>query len=618
LEIDMYVLFLLILIAAGVVVMSHGLSGRRWWEAGVGILLLAIGPVLLSILNIWGELLWFRSLDFSSRFWTALAARLGLTAGGAIAGSAVAWLLVRGIPRDRVLARLVPALLGAVIGGLWGAANWTTVLKFWYRVPAGTTDPIFERDISFFLFTLPLLEGLAGLLLLLAFVSLAGALAPFVRWRRVPAATGSDALSAAVDTGAEGLGDRLRGVLIAGGALTLALSGRAYLAAFGLMYSRFGAVYGPGWTDVYVRLPGYYLLAAVLALAGATLILGALVGDAARISRRRLWILGSPVLASLGVWLMGLVLLPGLFQWLHVQPNEITVEKPFIEHNIRLTRQAFKLDDVETRAFPVESEFTESLVEANRATLSEVRLWDPRALNAVYEQFQEIRLYYEFADVDVDRYTIDGQYRAVMISAREMAAIRNLPRRNRTFVNLRFKYTHGYGLTMVPVSEFTPEGLPNMLVKDIPPRSASEDLSVRRPEIYYGELTDTHVLVNTAEKEFNYPSGQENVYAHYSGNGGVVLSSFLRKLAFGWKFDGTRLVVSRYLTPESRILFHRQVHDRVRTLAPFLHFDDDAYIVLDQGNSTGSWMPIPPRQPIRTASRIFPGRRRPMTARTAR
>ncbi|NIT56184.1 MAG: UPF0182 family protein, partial [Aliifodinibius sp.] len=222
------------------------------------------------------------------------------------------------------------------------------------------------------------------------------------------------------------------------------------------------------------------------------------------------------------------------------------------------------------------------MVQENRNLFSNIRLWDWRALDAVYKQFQEIRLYYEFADVDIDRYSIGNAYRQVMVSAREMD-IGNLPAQSQTFVNERFKYTHGYGITLTNVSEFTPEGLPQLLIKDIPPKSAYPELEVTQPQIYYGELTNTHVIVNSTEEEFDYPSGDKNVYTRYSGDGGVQLSNLWRKFLFGWKFDGTRLFLSGYPTNESRILFHRQINERVKTLAPFLHFEDDPYIVLVEG-----------------------------------
>jgi uncharacterized membrane protein (UPF0182 family) len=284
----------------------------------------------------------------------------------------------------------------------------------------------------------------------------------------------------------------------------------------------------------------------------------------------------------LSTWIVLLGLIPAIFQWLKVQPNEITLEEAYIEHNIEFTRRGFGLHKIQEKRYPVSDDFTRSMVEQNQNVFDNIRLWDWRALDSVYKQFQEIRLYYEFTDVDIDRYTIQDRYRQVMVSAREMQ-LANLPHQSQTFVNQRFKYTHGNGITLTTVSDFTPEGLPNLLVKDIPPKSMYPELNVDQPRIYYGELTDSHVIVNSKEEELDYPSGEKNIYTNYSGTGGVQLKNIWRRFLFGWKFDGTRLFFSSYPTSESRILFHRNIKQRVKTVAPFLKFDDDPYVVLADG-----------------------------------
>lgn len=262
--------------------------------------------------------------------------------------------------------------------------------------------------------------------------------------------------------------------------------------------------------------------------------------------------IGMPLAITFLLAMLALVVAPTLTQWLYVSPNEITVEKPYITHNIEFTRHAFGLDEIEKRDFTVAEELDSADLTQQDELLNDVRLWDPRALADTYEQFQEIRLYYEFTDVDIDRYRIGDEYRQVMVSPREIE-IENLPSQSQTFVNRRFKYTHGYGITLAPVSDFTPEGLPNLLVKDLPPKTTSPDLTVNRPEIYYGEQTRTHAIVNTSAKEFDYPSGEENVYTHYGGDGGVLLNNIWRRLLFGWKFDGTRFFVSGYPTADSNL-----------------------------------------------------------------
>ena len=449
-------------------------------------------------------------------------------------------------------------------------------------MPTELQDPIFAKRVGFYLFHLPFYDAIYHLLLVLSFISLSAALiAGFI----------------SVQTGGSLEMERtperksLNAVFRCSGALLLVLALGKYLDRYHLMYSELGAVTGPGWTDVHVRIPALIVMAVVLAIGGILLS----VKPLRRVLQRRmsrfepetaprgLYTLGAVALVIAGVWILGLGVVPGAFQWLRVEPNEITFEKPYIAHNITFTRRGFKLDGVEEREFPAAENFGSQLVAKNRQIFDNIRLWDWRALDAVYKQFQEIRLYYEFDDVDVDRYTVGDQYLQVMVSAREME-IANLPEQSQTFVNRRFKYTHGYGITLTSVSDFTPEGLPDLIVKDIPPVSRFEQLGVERPQIYYGELARHPVVVNTREKEFDYPKGEENAYIQYPGSGGVSFKNYWwRKFLFGWKFDGMRLFLSGYPTAQSRILFHRQIEERVQTLAPFLTFDNDPYIVLAEG-----------------------------------
>ncbi|MBD3222386.1 UPF0182 family protein, partial [bacterium] len=286
-------------------------------------------------------------------------------------------------------------------------------------------------------------------------------------------------------------------------------------------------------------------------------------------------------------WFLAQGVVPRAIQWLRVEPNEITLEEPYISRNIEFTRAAFALDRVEGREFEARERFDRSMVEGNPRIFENVRLWDWRALDAVYKQFQEIRLYYEFNDVDIDRYRIDGALRQVMVSGREME-LENLAAGSQTFVNRHFKYTHGYGMTMAKVNEFTEEGLPNLLIKDIPPVSRDEELRVDRPEIYYGELTREYAVVNTEEAEFDYPKGDENAYVRYAGSGGVAMSGLWRRFVFGYKLGGTPLLLSGYPQEGSRIMYRRQVRERLQAVAPFLTFEADPYIVLHDGRL--SWI----------------------------
>jgi uncharacterized membrane protein (UPF0182 family) len=570
----------------------------------LGIAWITASLLFFVLLSFWGEMLWFDAVGYGSRFWTLIWARAGALAFGAGSAFLGVHLLTASLPA-RPISRARRGLIGAFGGGIWGFESWNEVLLFRNRVSTDMAEPILGRDIGFYMFQLPLYDRLLWLLLWIAGLSLVAAVAASFSQR----ADGAIQLRRSRDFEAA----RIHPVLLASGALVTAVALGTALDAFHLLYSPWGVVSGAGWTDVHVRLPALGLVALLsLALAVAPMLPAVrarwrswLLGRAAIQSpirlvtasraRWRMWLRSSgaqeapELVAVAAVWaaiavlsFVGLVFVPILAQWLIVEPNEITFERRYIEHNIRFTRHAFGLEDVEEQQFPATRQFTGEMMRDNQSVLSEVRLWDWRALDAVYKQFQEIRLYYEFFNVDMDRYMIGDRYRQVMVSAREMAQ-RNLPAPSQTFVNQRFKYTHGYGLTLSTVSDFTPEGLPNLLVKDIPPQSDAPELRVERPQIYYGELSQEPVVVNTREEEFDHPSGDENVYIRYPGSGGVGLTNWWRRFVFGWKFDGTQLLVSSYPTAESRIMFHRQVRERLRTLAPFLEWDLDPYIALVDG-----------------------------------
>ena len=377
-----------------------------------------------------------------------------------------------------------------------------------------------------------------------------------------------------------------RPIFLVVGYLALLLALGRWLSVYGLLYSRWGVVVGPGWTDVHVRLPAYWVVALLLAAVGIVLLAAGmsrrLTERLARTDARFRRSLLVPAGGLAAAWIFGLLVVPGLLQWLYVAPNEITVERPYLVHNIAFTRRGFDLEKVEVQPFAPTGELTPAVVEANQHLLSEVRLWDPMALQAVFEQFQEFRLYYQMAEIDIDRYAMGDRYRQVLVTAREMEQD-NLPRQSQTFVNRHFKYTHGYGVALASAHDFTPDGLPNLLIKDIPPVAQYPELRVDRPEIYYGQHTRDYVVANSAEPEFDYPSGEHNVYSHYAGTGGVPMSNFWRRLVYGWHVGGTRLLFSTYPTKESRVMFRREIRERVATLAPFLDFDRDPYITVVGG-----------------------------------
>lgn len=581
----MYTFIIIVLIGTAFLVFIRGLRSGKFKTQITGVLLGFATVVFFWFLHFWGEMLWFRSLGYNDRFWTAILVQILFTAATAIFCWLLLSILMYFIPPVKKNLKTGLKTTGVLIGAIWGFQKWELFYKFWNAAATDLHDPIFQKETGFYLFTLPFYESIYSLLLILSLIVLAVLF--FSTYIRIENENVS--LSRINNTGEEQSG-LVKAIYASAGFFILVLGFGFYLDRYELMYSELGVVTGPGWTDDIIRIPGYGILLFICFILAAVVLLRPLrrwfqaVLQKAGISsaRRQPYTLVSAGGLIFIIWFITLVIVPGLFQWLQVEPNEITFEKPYIENNIRFTQYGFGLNDVEEEYYPASEDFTAEMVEKNQNIFSNIRLWDWRALDSVYEQFQEIRLYYEFADVDIDRYTFNNQYRQVMISAREMK-LSNLPRQSRTFVNERFKYTHGYGITLTTVNEFTPEGLPHLLIKDIPPKSEYSELQVKRPQIYYGQLTNTPVITNTDEDELDYPSGEENIYTNYSGKGGVQLTNIWRTFLFGWKFDGTRLFLSNYPHSESRIMFHRNIKKRVEKLVPFLKFDDDPYITLVDG-----------------------------------
>jgi len=581
----MYTIIILVLIALSGWLIYKGAQKKQNRRILFGVILALFTVFFFWFMYFWGEMLWFEALGYNQRFWIVVLSQTAVAAAGILVGGVIVWLLTIKIPKERILIKHGSRILGSFIGAVWALSNWEVVLRFWFRVGTEVKDPILGKSAAFYLFSLPFLDRIYVLLLLLSLLALGAVFsAAFLGFRQNQVdfqvlSLDSEANRAAINN-----------LFIDGSVVLLILAFGKYLSRFHLMYSEWGAVTGAGWTDVNIRLPGYAVAIALTLILGIGLLWPAFRNRIGRLFfASRYSYQKSPIydLAGAGIllllaWFLVLTVIPGMYQWLRVEPNEITFEKPYIENNINYTRKGFRLDQMEEKEYPAAENFTPEIVEQNQSIFKNIRLWDWRALDAVYKQFQEIRLYYEFKDVDIDRYTFADQYRQVMVSAREME-LSNLPLQSQTFVNKRFKYTHGNGITLTTVNEFTPDGLPHLLVKDIPPKSEYPALEVEVPQIYYGELASSHVVANSREEEFDYPSGEQNVYTHYEGTGGVEISNIWRKFLFGWKFDGTKFFLSSYPKAESRILFHRQIRERIQTLAPFLHFDNDPYVVLAQG-----------------------------------
>lgn len=452
------------------------------------------------------------------------------------------------------------ALVLSVIFGLTARANWQEYLAYFHQQDYGMTDPVFAHDISFYMFSLPVLDSLHSWLLGLVFMALGVVVWTYFSKSILFLIFSQHHLSSAIR--------RHVGVLLT--CLVLLMGTGVLLSRYDLLFSSQGVVFGAGFTDIYVQLPVLYLKAGVLFVLSLLTLLWAFRGS-----------IFAPV-AGVAVYLLlsflGGGLIPGVVQSYFVAPNEMVKEKPFIERNITYTREAYNLADIQTTPFKVSNTLTLDDLKRNETALRNIRLWNPEPLKQTFSQLQEIRLYYEFSQVDVDRYMIDGQIQQVMLSPRELD-VNQLTQQAQTWINRHMVYTHGYGVVMSPVNEFSTEGLPLFYIKDLPP-SSSKGLSVTRPEIYFGERATDYVITNTKQKEFDFPKGDTNVYTHYEGTGGVQLSSSLRRMAFAWFFSDIKILISSLITSESRIMYDRDIKTIVRKLVPFLAYDRDPYLVV--------------------------------------
>lgn len=464
---------------------------------------------------------------------------------------------------DPLLQRLLlpAAILMGFFAAPQAASQWQSVLLFFNSVPFGLEDPLFGRDIGFYVFQLPALTALYHwLTFTLGLIFLATAFTYFL-YRGVQYTQRGLFLT-----------ERARTHLLSLAAFFLVIkSGGYFLDTFELLYSSRGAAFGATYADVYANLPALRILAVLAVIAAGLALL-----QIYRPGFKYLFVgLGGLIL----VHMVGLNLYPSFLQRFRVVPNEAVAERPFIERNIEFTRRAYGLDKIESEDFPAEERLTAADLKRNDPTLKNIRLWEHRPLLATYAQLQEIRTYYKFVDVDNDRYLINGTYRQIMLSAREISH-QHLP--SRIWINEHLTYTHGYGVVFGPVNQVTPEGLPEFFIKDIPPVSVGP-LKITRPEIYYGELANDYVFVKTKAQELDYPAGDQNIYTTYTGSGGVPVSSLWRKLIFSARYATLRIALSNDITRESRILYHRQIQERVGKIAPFITFDQDPYLVIAQG-----------------------------------
>jgi uncharacterized protein len=602
--------------------MTIGITGPRRrapWRGAVVVVMIAaiVLSICLILLGLMGDFLvdwlWFSSVGYFDVFWTTIFAEAVVFFTVFLATAIILW--VNGLlassfarspwtqrPADLEWKRAGVATLPDVLefmrhrlpwplviaGGAsvlavlvaWGEVrNWGVFLRYFYQVPYGTNDPLYEKDIGFYLFSLPAYVVIKNWMLLTLFLSalFAGA----VYW--VHGDIQYDAQRRSISPTVIAHGSVLLGFFFAVKAWSYGLD--RYL----LLYGDNGVVVGASYTDIHVELPVLWLLI------GLSIV-------AALAAWANLWVRTYRLPAAAAVLVFGgsFVLsgmVPGLFRHVFVKPSELERERPFIERNIALTQRAYNLHQITAKPFSAEQDLTSETLEANKATIDNIRLWDWQPLIDTYAQLQEIRTYYKFHDVDVDRYWLGGAYQSVMLSARELKSSL-LPPNAQTWVNRHVLFTHGNGVVMSPVTRKSTEGLPLFYLRDIPP-VATGGPEIREPRIYYGEETDTYVIVKGSTPEFDYPKGKDNIYAAYDGTGGIRVAGIARRILFAWYFNDLNLLFSNYITGDSRIMIRRNIQERVRTITPFLRLDHDPYLVISDGRLF--WM-----QDAYTTSDYFP------------
>ncbi len=573
------------------------------------IFVIAVLAVIPNVLRNW---LWLRQLGFADIFWTVFSVEWGMACIAFIGAFLFLWINIRQAARNsfalaendpkskigslddtrgvkmqslriaRHLLTRATMLTAAIVAAAFALGiytQWDTYLRFRYGESVGLVDPIFKVDVGFYLFRLPFYELLRGscvFLTALAIIAVVSVNACFglLRFRD--------------DRNIETWGNAVRHLTVLFFILTATFGFGFYLDRYELLYSTRGVVHGVGYTAAHATLVALWVMIGVSAVACALLIFNFF-----RPTRKAMAI---GVCSYAATYMVAVVLAPALVQQFVVEPNELAFEKPYLENYIEFTRKAYNLDVIQETAYPALEDLTPEMIARNQGTIQNIRLWDSRPLLQTYQQTQAIRLYYEFYNVDTDRYHLADGYHQVMLSTRELAE--NLPAEARTWVNYNLQFTHGEGVVMNFVSKITPGGFPVYLVDNIPPES-TRGVKTSQPAIYYGESMRGSRIVATGIKEFDYPKGNQNVYESYQGNGGIPIDSFGKRLLFAWTQGDINLLLTSYLEPGSRIQIWRDVRERVSRVAPFLSLDSDPYAVVSEGKQY--WI-----QDVYTTSNRFP------------
>ena len=584
---------------------SCGIFGR--WRTLKLIIIAAV--VLIALLAVISGLiqkgLWMGQLGYSGIFWTLLSLRWGLFGAAFIVALLYLWINLRLAARNGAtfraghltsesataaqlnlqisptvfkLATAAIAAVAALIFALIFYAQWDTYLRFRYGGSFGLSDPLFGVDAGFYLFRLPFYELLQGSLTALALITVLAVLACYAYFGLLRSSRGGQIEGRSAKSVPHL--STLFFVLIKSVphlstlffVLIASFGWGFYLDHYELVYSTQGVVYGAGYTADHVTRIAFWIMAAAAAALCALLALNIFR------PRFRAIVIGSGI--YLGLYFIAVLLVPALFQRFAVQPNELARETPYLKNNIEFTRKAYSLDAIQETSYPALADLTPEVIARNQDTIQNIRLWDYRPLLQMYQQAQEIRLYYQFYQVNVDRYHLPDGYHQVMLSTRELAP--ELPAAAQTWVNQKLQFTHGYGLVMSFVSKTMGGGFPQYVLENIPPESAF-GLTINQPAIYYGKSMPGYRIAATGVKEFDYPKGNQNVYTSYAGTGGIPLDSLWKRLLFTWTQADVNILFTTYLRPESKIQIWRNVQERVQQIAPFLRLDQDPYAVVSEG-----------------------------------
>ena len=549
----------------------------------IGVIALIIVGLFLGT-RIWLNYAWFGKLGYLNTYLKILWTKIGLWWGF----FALFWLFAgfnmvvafrkgniqtikiqqAGVPVE--MSRKVGAIVAtvgifilALIMARNASTRWEILLKMFNRTPFGIADPAFGRDVSYYTFVLPFY-------LFLKSWSMGTVILTIVAVGFIYLLSGNAKLQQSKVSISDQAKKHILSLIML---IAIILAWNYWLKGYQLLFSKRGLIFGAGHTDLKVVRFSYYIMIAVALFAAL------LTFSGVRKRQFKQPLIGFGILIGGAILFTGII--PGIVQQISVKPNELVKELPYIKHNINFTRKGFNLDIIERENFPVAESLSLADFSEEGGVKKHIRLWDHRPLKSTFSQIQEFRLYYDFNDVDVDRYTFGDDYRQVMLSAREIN-YNEIPQEAKTWVNEKLQFTHGYGIVMSPVNEIGEEGLPNLIIKDIPPK-VSVPIKLDRPEIYYGELTNTYAIVNTDLAEFDYPAGETNATTRYAGPGGLPIKNSFRRLLLAIQLRSLEIIFTRYLNADSRIMINRSIQERVPKIAPFLKYDPDPYLVVHEG-----------------------------------